>query len=318
MTLIPTETFEISNIDSLTEKVKDFIKNSKSNETRRGYQSDWKQFEIWCSKMNIKSMPAQISTIVAYLSELTETHKVSTIERRLVSIKQAHRAAGYRIDKSDPLLIDTMKGIKNKHGKPQERKTPILVKDLQLMTKSLGIELKDIRDKAILLLGFTAALRRSEIVNIDIEHLHYKTEGFELLIPRSKTDQEGRGHITPIPYGSNPETCPVRALQNWINTAGIKEGPLFRAINKHGHISPKRMNSASIALIVKRNEYISEKCNDYSGHSLRAGFCTQAAANGVSDTQGMRHSRHKNFDTWRKYVRLATIWQDSAATKLGL
>jgi integrase len=124
-------------------------------------------------------------------------------------------------------------------------------------------------------------------------------------------------HIIPIPYGSHLETCPVRALQDWLELSQINQGPLFRAINKLDQISSRGMCAAAIAQIVKSYTWEGKR-DQYSGHSLRAGFCTQASANGVSDTQGMKHSRHKHHDTWRKYVRFASVWQDNAATKLGL
>jgi len=318
MTLITAKEYEIVEAEILTDKIKDYISKAKSTETRKAYRSDWQDFEAWCKAKGLRSMPAQTSTVAAYLADIATNKKVSTVERRLVSIRQAHNMAGYPLDKRDSFITETLKGIKNAHGAPQEAKAPILTEDLRAMVKSLGSDLKGIRDKALLLVGFTGAFRRSEIVALCVEDLCFKKEGIEILLRRSKTDQTGKGATIPIPYGSNPETCPVRAVKDWLERSKIIAGPLFRAINKHGQISIDGMCSASVALIIKRNDHIKSKEGNYSGHSLRAGFCTQAAANGVSDTQGMRHSRHKKFDTWRKYVRLASVWQDSAAIKLGL
>ncbi len=318
MNLTTTETYDICENEALTEKVKGYVLNAKSKETRRGYRSDWNQFELWCKEKNLRSMPADVSTIAAYLSDLANIKKVATIQRRLVSIKQAHSAAGYPIYRNNSLITETVKGIKKTHGAPQRAKTPLLTKDIHSMILNLGDDLQGTRDKAILLLGYTGAFRRSELVAFNVDDLNFKFEGIEVLVRRSKTDQEGKGQVVPIPYGSNPITCPVRAIQKWIERSNIVEGPLFRAINKHAQISAIGMCSASVGVIVKRNDFVMKSDGDYSAHSLRAGFCTQVAANGVTDTQGMRHSRHTNFNTWRKYVRLATIWQDSAATKLGL
>lgn len=320
MSLLSNPTFEIQDAQALTEKIKDYIFCAKSAQTRKAYRSDWNEFEKWCVDKGLVSIPAEPTTIAAYLADLASSKKakVSTIERRLVSIRQGHNLAGHPLNKNDPYITETLKGIKNVHGAPQETKQPILTEDLRFMIRALGSDVKGLRDKALLLTGFTGAFRRSELVSLCYGDLNLeKKEGIEILLKKSKTDQQGKGEPIPIPYGSNPETCPVRAIRDWLDRSGIKEGPIFRAINKHGHISLKGMSSASVALIIKRNEHIKNK-KSYSGHSLRAGFCTQAAANGVSDTQGMKHSRHKKFDTWRKYVRRATVWQDNASAKLGL
>jgi integrase len=210
------------------------------------------------------------------------------------------------------------KGIKNIHGVPQISKNPILLEDLQSMLQKLGDGLQGVRDRALLLLGFSGAFRRSELVSLKIEDLKFIREGIEVLLRRSKTDQSGKGQIVPIPYGSNPFTCPVRSVQSWIEASGISEGYLLRGINRHGHVSEKGMCSASVALIVKRNSHLRGNESMFAGHSLRAGFCTTAAMKGVPEHSIMRQSRHKKSDTVKKYIRIASMWQDCAATKLGL
>jgi site-specific recombinase XerD len=318
MTLVTVQTNEIANFELIADKAKFYIGNAKSENTRKAYRSDWKDFLGWCESNHLTALPASPETVVAYIVEKAETLKTASLDRRLVSIRAAHSMAGHYFDKNNALISETMKGIKNTIGTAQTMKSPVLIEDLRAMVKTLGADLKGIRDKALLLVGFTGAFRRSELVGINVEDLSFKKEGIEILLRRSKTDQTGKGETIPIPYGSNLDTCPVRSLKDWLDHSKVTVGPLFRAINKHGHINDKGMCSASVALIIKRNDHIKSKEGNYSGHSLRAGFCTQAATNGVSDTQGMKHSRHKKFDTWRKYVRLASVWQDSAATKLGL
>ncbi len=318
MTLITSQVYEITDMELVAEKAKDYIANAKSKNTRKSYRSDWKDFDQWCKAKRLTTMPASPETVVAYLIEKAEILKMATLDRRLVSIRQAHSMAGHLFDKGHMLIKETLKGIKNTHGKPQTAKAPILLEDLRSMVNNLGDGLHGIRDRALLLLGFIGAFRRSELVSLKVEDLRFTREGIEVMLRRSKTDQEGKGTILPIPYGSNPETCPVRSIQSWLELSGIKDGYLLRAVNKHGHISGNGMNPASVSLIIKRNDHIKGRKIEFGGHSLRAGFCTQAAINGVSAHASMKQARQKKVETHQKYIRIANMWQDCAATKLGL
>lgn len=318
MELIKTQTFEIAEAELMAEQIKDYMSKAKSHSTRKAYQSDWEDFEKWCASKRLTSLPAMPATVAAYLIDRTKILKISSLERRLVSIRQAHAIFGYPLDKNDPCISDTFKGIRKTHGMAQTRKSPIVIDDLRAMIQQLGDGLQGKRDRALLLLGFTGAFRRSEIVSLMIDDMTFKREGIEILLRKSKTDQEGKGEIVPIPYGSNPETCPVRSIQDWVEASGNKCGFLFRGINKHGHISSKGMSPASVAFIIKRNDYIKDRNFQFSGHSLRAGFCTQAAINGVAPHASMRQARQRKYETHQKYVRMANMWQECAATKLGL
>lgn len=286
--------------------------------TRKAYRSDWDDFNHWCANKGLNPMPAGLEVVTAYLTDRASTLKVASLERRLVSIRQAHAMGGYSIDKNHPLITETMKGIKNTHGAPQTAKAPIMIDDLREMVQRLNDDLSGIRDRALLLLGFTGAFRRSELVFLKVEDLNFAKEGIEVTLRKSKTDQTGRGEVLPIPYGSNPDTCPVRALKTWMEVAAVSDGFLFRSINRHGHISEKGLCAASVSLIIKRNDHLRGKEASYGGHSLRAGFCTTAAVRGVPEHSIMRQSRHKKSDTLRKYIRMGSLWKDNAATKLGL
>lgn len=310
--------YELESLEHLVEKTQEYIANAKSENTRKAYKADWKDFENWCKAKMLTPLPASPQTIAAYLTERASTLKVASIERRLVSIRQAHIMSGNYFDKNHPLITQTLKGIKNTHGNSQTAKAPILIEDLREMIQNLKNNLQGIRDKALLLIGFAGALRRSEIVQLKVSDVAFVKEGLELTIRQSKTDQTAKGEVLPIPYGSNPETCPVRTLQAWLEKAEIKTGSLFRSINKHGHVSSQALCSASVALIVKRNSHFAGKQLAYSGHSLRAGFCTTAACKGIPEHAIMRQSRHKKSDTLRKYIRMGSLWKDSAVTKMGL
>jgi site-specific recombinase XerD len=318
MTLITAPKHELANFENISEKTKAYIINAKAASTRKAYRSDWHDFTRWCDLNGLASLPATPHTIVAYLVERAQTLKVSSLDRRLVSIRQAHSMAGLPFDKGSSLIVETMKGIRNTHGAPQTAKAPILLEDLQGMVKQLGDNLQGKRDRALLLLGFTGAFRRSELVGLQVNDMKVTKEGIEVFLRKSKTDQTSKGCVLPIPYGSNPDTCPVRSVIAWLDTAGIEDGAVFRGINRHGHISAKGISSASVALIIKRNKHLEGKEYQFSGHSLRAGFVTTAAQRGVPEHAIMRQSRHKKSDTVKKYIRIANMWQDSAVTKLGL
>lgn len=318
MTLVTIQKHELANFEEIAERTKAYIKNAKAANTRKAYRSDWLDFVSWCDLNGLASLPATPHTIVAYLVERAQTLKIASLDRRLVSIRQAHAMAGHPFDKGNSLIVETMKGIRNTHGAPQTAKAPILIEDLREMVKQLGDDLQGKRDRALLLLGFTGAFRRSELVGLQVNDMKVTKEGIEVLLRKSKTDQTSKGCVLPIPYGSNPDTCPVRSVIAWLESAGIKDGAVFRGINRHGHISAKGLNSASVALIIKRNGHIGDREAQFSGHSLRAGFVTTAAQRGVPEHAIMKQSRHKKSDTVKKYIRIANMWQDSAATKLGL
>jgi len=231
MEIITTQTFEIAEAELMAEQIKDYISKAKSQSTRKAYQSDWKDFDQWCLSKRLISLPAMPATVAAYLIDRAQILKIASLERRLVSIRQAHAILGYPFDKNDQCISDTFKGIRKTHGKAQTRKAPIVIDDLRAMVQQFGNNLQGKRDRALLLLGFTGAFRRSELVSLMVEDMIFKREGIEILLRKSKTDQEGKGETVPIPYGSNPETCPVRSIQEWLESSGNKSGFLFRAIN---------------------------------------------------------------------------------------
>jgi len=332
---------------TLDDQAKSFFDNSKADNTKKSYQADWTDFEEWCRQNHHQSMPADVQTVVRYLTDRAtnpwtrliskktgrgklmkitkepvtfQPLKPSSIERRLSAISKAHQYSGCVFDRKNAILAEILKGIKRNKGSAQEQKTAILLEDVKAMTQNL-VGKQGMRDKAIILIGFVAALRRSEIVGLQLSDIEETEEGFEVIVRFSKTDQEGKGLIKTIPHGSNPQTCPVMAIQEWIQELakiGVTDGALFRSIDRHGNIRGKALCPASIALIIKRNEHLQDRGDKFSGHSLRAGFCTQAALNGVPDSLAMLQSGHKDANTFRKYVRVADRWKNSAAKKLGL
>jgi integrase len=187
------------------------------------------------------------------------------------------------------------------------------------MIEALPHNLQGARDRALLVMGFAGGFRRSELASLNVEDVAETEDGLVLSLRRSKTDQEGQGSKVALPWGSHPETCPVRSYRTWIAAAGITAGAVFRGVNNRGQLSSERLDANSVARIVKRAaRRVGLDPASYAGHSLRAGFCTQAYLNGVPELSIMRQSRHQSLDTVRKYIRDRSLFRDNPAAKLGL
>jgi integrase len=334
-------TNRIEEMKGLAELTMQVSGNAKSPNTLNGYASDWEDFDTWCRQKRLQSLPASPQVVAAYLSDramnswngpsgrlrkLTEKAplKLPTLLHRLWGIKYKHKECGYHFDTGCREIENVVSSLRRQNTAKEERKDPLLLSDIRGMVENLPNTLTGIRDKSLLLVGFVSAMRRSEIAALKMSNLKFVEEGIELHLNWSKTGERD----IPIPYGSNPMTCPVRALRVWLKEANITEGAIFRAINKHGQISDKPLTGATIALIVKRNVFVKDKITraeekgehapNYAGHSLRAGFCTHAAMAGVPEHLIMAQAGHKKSDTTKKYIRIANKWIDNAAIRLGL
>lgn len=293
-----------------------YIKASKAPATLRGYQADWEAFEAWCAERGLAAWPAAPATAAAFLSfEADQGHKVATIEHRAAAIRFRHVADGINSPTKSEIVRATLKGIRNKIGVAPSRKAPATAEHVKAMSDTATHSLKGLRDRALLLLGFASALRRSELVALDLEHIEQCPEGFRLHIARSKTDQEGRGAVVPVLRGNGH--CPVRAVQAWIEAADLTEGPLFRPIAKGGRIIAARLSAESVADIVKAYAARAElDPAQFSGHRLRAGFLTSSSRKRASLFKMMQVSRHRSVQTVQGYVRDAELFEDHAGTGL--
>jgi integrase len=212
-----------------------------------------------------------------------------------------------------------MKGIRRTIGTHQTRKAPAEIDVIRTMIETQDLEtLIGVRNQALLVIGFSGALRRSELVAIDVEHLEFTRNGIKVFIPRSKTDQDGQGYKIGLPYGSNPATCPVRTVQDWMEISGIHTGPLFRRVDRYSKVHG-RLTAQSVRLIVRK---AAEKAgldpNQFAGHSLRSGFITTSYLAGKNERAIMKQSRHQSLKVMRSYIREADIFKDNAATGIGL
>lgn len=296
-----------------------YVAQAKAENTKRAYAADWRHFSAWCSEHHLEALPATVDALALYLAALAEVTKVSTLTRRVSAVSQAHQMAGFESPTTDIRVRTVMAGIRRAKGVSQQGKKPIVTEDLRCMLELLPDNLQGLRDHALLLAGFAGAFRRSELVALNVEDLEFNRDGLVITIRRSKTDQEGQGRRVGLPYGSRPETCPVRAIQTWIDFLGQTTGPVFRAVNRHGQVSARRLSDRAVALVVKRAvERVGLSASEFAGHSLRAGLATSAAAAGVSERSIMAQTGHRSVTTVRKYIREGSLFLENAAAKVGL
>ncbi len=306
---------------SLGREAREFAAAAKAGNTLRAYRTDWQDFCAWCGAHDFPALPAAAETVALYLTDRAATLKTSSLARRLTTINRAHQAAGQPSPATmqNAIVSEVWKGIKRKKGIAQHGKKPFLTPDVRRIIAELPRDLRGVRDRALLLAGFAGGFRRSELAALQVADLETTADGIVVRLGKSKTDQEGQGRPVALPYGSDPETCPVRALRAWLEQAGIATGPLFRAIGRGGQVSDRALHADSVGYLVKRAAgRAGLEALDYAGHSLRAGLATQAAMNGASELAIMKQTGHRSLATVRKYIREGTLFRDNAAAKLGL
>ncbi|MBB3066656.1 site-specific integrase [Limibacillus halophilus] len=296
----------------IDQSVLEYVRNAISENTRRAYRSDLEHFIAWGG-----TIPCVPEVLATYLSDQAGAYAVSTIKRRLAALTAAHEAKGCPSPTTSKLIKATLRGIQRIHGTPQSQSKPLLVEDLIKIVSGLGESPKDLRDKALLLVGFAGGFRRSELVAIDCNDIEWVRQGMVITIRRSKTDQTGTGRRIGIPYARG-EFCPVRSLDLWILTSGMKsEGPTFRSVSKHGRISNKRLSAEAVAKIVKeRVRGIGLNPARYSAHSLRAGLATSAAMKGATTISIRKQTGHRSDAMLARYVREGELFSENAAARL--
>jgi integrase len=267
----------------------------------------------------VRALPASADAVALYIAECAGRLKVGSIQRRLNAIAEAHKAIGVESPTHHAMVMNTMKGIRRTRGTAPTQKAPALTDDIRAMVDATDASIIGARDRALILLGFAGAFRRSELVGLDVEDCTFGKDGLTVTLRRSKTDPYGAGRKIGIPYGSNPETCPVRVLQSWIELAGITSGPLFRSISRHGQVQPGRLSGIDVARVVKK---LAERAGldsaRYAGHSLRAGHATRAAIAGASERSIMNQTGHRSVQMVRRYIRDGNLFRENSAGKLGL
>ncbi len=319
ITLIPPEEPRIATLYKAEERARHYARESRAANTRRAYRADWADFTVWCQAHGKTALPAEPATVVLYLSDRADTLKTATLQRRLTAISQAHKAADLDTPTVDRAVRRIMTGIRRQKGTAQEGKAPAITREIRAMVEHLPPTLRGQRDRALLLLGFAGAFRRSELVSLDVDDLTWSDDGLTVRVKRSKTDQEGAGRTVGIPYGSKPTTCPVRAVRAWLAVAEIADGPVFRGVDPHNNLRRTRLSDKTVARVVKSSaEAAGLDPTQYAGHSLRAGLATAAAQAGVAERVIMAQTGHKSLPMVRKYIREGSLFTQNAAAEVGL
>jgi integrase len=307
-----------------------FEREGTPKNTRKAYEGDWKRFDAWCAAWGHRALPASPQVVILYITFLGDperpggSQKPATIERAMAAISHYHKVRGYVPPRQSVHVQQHLRKVKNALKMAPEQAPPLLVRHLEkIVSRMPATEPLSIRDKALLLVGWAGALRRSEIAALDRKDAVFTPEGIVLTLRSSKTDQEGHGEQIPIEPAQNPDLCPVAALRAWLDldawnhswTEDNSLRPLF-ARTYFGGLRLERIEDREINEVVKtwsRKAGIApdQPGVEFSGHSLRAGFITEAARAGHPDWQIMGHSRHKSYESFRGYIRRANLFQDN-------
>ena len=319
------EQLSIDTTDELLEynrgAVQRFARAAVADNTRRAYRSDWKGFVEWCSSRSFQAAPAAGQTVARYLADLGESgYAATTITRKATAIARAHKTAGEPDPTNTEIVGTILRGIRRELGVEPDGARPARVEDVRAMAdwigQSYGPESLAARDRAVILLGFAGAFRRSELVGLDVEDLERVDQGIVVRIGSSKGDQEGEGMAKGIPQ-STPKWCPVEAVEEWKDIGGRTEGPLFVRMDRWGNTYDDRLSDRAVARIVKKAaEGIGRDPDGFSAHSLRAGFATSAAEAGKPERAIMKQTGHRSLETVRGYIREGEIFRDNAAEGL--
>jgi integrase len=286
--------------------------------TQRAYAGDWRRFSLWCQDHGRAALPAEVTTLAAFVTSLAEAgKKVATIQRHCAAISKAHQLAKLPPPTDDRQFKDLMEGISREKGVRQHQAPAFTLAYFKRVVQSISLERPDgVRDRALLLLGLAGAFRRDELAKVDLQHLHFDADGLIVDLTHSKTNQKGEAEEKAIFFSPDRRTCPVRAVQDWVTYLtehGRSEGPLFVSFHKGQRLSRRRLSTFSL------NEIVQLRLGaPYTAHSLRASFVTIAKLNGVDDSKIMNQTKHKTTDMIRRYTRLDNVRQHNAAQELGL
>ena len=314
----------ITDIKALQQETLLNLQSSKAINTVRAYKSDFNDFGLFCAQNGFKSLPSEPKIVALYLTYLsTKDAKMSTLKRRLVSIGVIHKLKGHYLDTKHPSIIENIMGIKRRKGSIQKGKKPLLISSVKTIIDTIDQKNKEkikiLRDRSIILIGFSGGFRRNEIVSLNYDDLDFVPEGLKIKIKRSKTDQFGEGVIKALPYFDNSHYCPVVSLKNWIDIARINSGALFRRFSKGSKLTEKRLTDQTVALLIKEYLQLAGIDNkNYSGHSLRSGFATSAAESGAEERSIMAMTGHKSSEMVRRYIKEANLFKNNALNKIKI
>ncbi len=294
------------------ESARGYAQEARSERTRKRYRDAWAIFTAWCDDQGLKPLPAEPATVAAFIAARADAgRRVLTIELELTAIGEAHKAAGLPSPRAHPAVVATRKGIRRRLGMAPHQKAALSTVQLRAMLAGLPDRLIGTRDRALLLLGFAGAFRRSELAGLDVDDLVFCPEGLRVTLRRSKTDQEGIGRTVGIPFSADPTMCPVRAVRAWTDAARLTAGPLFREVSRYGQLGQGRLANRVVGSVVKRAAAaVGLDPAKLAGHSLRAGYATSAAQAGKPVFAIQQQTGHKSVAMVSRYVRAVDLFKD--------
>jgi integrase len=299
-------------VESALQSAWAYALEARSPRTLKRYRDAWAIFTAWCDDQGLRPLPAKPETVAAFMASRADAgRRVLTIELELTAIGEAHKAAGHPSPRTHPAVVATRKGIRRRLGMARACKDALTPGDLRAMLGALPDRLIGVRDRAMLLLGFAGAFRRSELVGLDVRDLAFCPEGLRATLRRSKTDQEGSGRTVGIPLSPDPAMCPVAATRAWLKAAGIIGGPIFRQVHHAGRVGQARLASRVVGTVVKRAAVaVGLDPRNLAGHSLRAGYATEAARSGKPIFVIQQQTGHKSVAMVSRYVRAVDLFRD--------
>jgi integrase len=305
------------NLALVVDRARDYAEAAQAENTRRAYRVGWNDFSAYCADNGFNALPAMPQSVALYVTALAARAKLATIRLYLAAIAEKHRETGLDSPTAHEVVRRIVRGIARTNGASQTRKAAVTLDHLRAMLLEVhGDDLKAKRDRAIVLLGFAAALRRSELAALRVEDLRFEKRGLIVAIRRSKTDQEAKGVEIAVPYVASRSLCAVRAVKAWLETSSLTAGPLFRSFSLQRQMLETPIDGRDVANLVKKLTSKARLEGDFSGHSLRAGFATSAAAAKASLDAIARTARHKSLSVLMGYVRPAQAFDDVALTTM--
>jgi site-specific recombinase XerD len=318
LALVPVrdQTALLAELEAIAEQTRAFVDATRAPNTVRAYASDWRDFLSFCDARGLQPLPASPEAVALYITHLAGSRRAVTVQRRLAAISQTHQDAGHATPTEDRLVRKTMAGIRRTLGTAPRTKTATTTKFLRQLVLDLPDTTEGTRDRALLLVGFAGAFRRSELVALDRSDITFDSDGARVLIRSSKTDQESAGAVVGLPYGEQPETCPVRALRAWLAVLPDQRPAVFRRMSRWGTPTRARLTDQSVALIVKRRVVgHAHQPQKIWGHSKRAGLATSAAAGGATERDIMQQTRHRSVAMVRRYIREGELFHKGNAAR---
>jgi len=311
---ITKTTTDLANLGPSLDDAKDFARRAVPENTRRAYAADWADFSEWCRVKKVTNLPADPRTLAAYLADASVRCRPSTLRRRLAAIRKLHEVRGLPTPTEHEAVRATLKGIEASFGVAARGKAPLVLAAIEKMVSTCDpATLDGLRARALILLGYAGAFRRSELVALDVADLKWTAEGVVVTVRRSKTDQKGEGRQKAVPFVGGM-TCAATALKAWLTASETGSGPVFRPFSRHGTPLDHRMSAQTVAVIVKGAAgRAGIDANEVSGHSLRAGHVTEARARGVADADIMAVTGHKRTETLDLYDRRGNPFKKTSA-----